>query len=178
MNRYDNIGIKAPKDVNSELRSRFLKSFVISLPFLLIFFTAVLGFVRGCAVAFIAASITAVFSTLISEKAANIIKFIYGERCSKISRREQMAIKLKRATYAKMQKDFKKALNTVNEILEKDPDFYEAKFVKAQILEEGFGMIRKAKRHLSGIIRNTEKDETIHQWARSLYDELCLKADR
>ena len=172
MNRYSNIGVKAPKDVNSELRSRFLRAFFMSLFFLFFLFIVLFGVVKGFIAAFIASLITALFSTFLSEKAAIILKVIYGERRFKISRREQMVIKLKTVRYAKMQKDFKTALDIVNDILEKDPKFYEAKFVKAQILEEGFGMTENAKGHLSNIIMNTEKDESVHQWAKSFYSGL------
>lgn len=68
-----------------------------------------------------------------------------GDRKSKISRREKIGIKLKRVRYAKMKESFKTDLNIVNEILEKDTEFYETKFVKTQILEEGFGMTENAK---------------------------------
>jgi hypothetical protein len=61
----------------------------------------------------------------------------------------------------------------VNRILEIDPDFSGALFLKAQILWEGFENPTAAKGYLEKVIEmKQDKNETIHRWASNLYDEL------
>ena len=83
MNHDSDIGVKAPKDVDSELMSRFLRAFFMTLLFLLFLFIVLFGVFWGFVIAFISSLITALFATFLSEKAAIILKIIYGDRKSK-----------------------------------------------------------------------------------------------
>jgi tetratricopeptide (TPR) repeat protein len=77
------------------------------------------------------------------------------------------------ARYHKMQNEFDQALGTVNAVLEQDPEFPDALFLKAQILGDGFGNSAAAKRYLKKVMKAVpNKDETIHRWASTYYDEL------
>ena len=71
-----------------------------------------------------------------------------------------------------MKKDYQKALEIVNGILEQDPEYHYALFVKAQILHQGFNNIDGAKKYLKAIIDDKEADKTIFNWASSLYEQL------
>jgi len=76
-----------------------------------------------------------------------------------------------------MEKDYQKAIKIVNDIIVKDPKFYEAMLIKAQILHEGFSNTDSAKKHLEIIVEKAKPGKSIHTWASSLYDELSFKTE-
>lgn len=118
-------------------------------------------------------SIPLAFMTLyLVEKSTTFFKLIYGTGRADYSLREQMEIKLKTVRVAKMDKEYKKALVTVNEILRRDPGFNEALLVKAQILNEGFQNPENAKRYLRKVMNNAQQGQPVHTWATALYEEL------
>ena len=87
--------------------------------------------------------------------------------------RRQRITDLNVVRYHKLCHRFYDALRKVDEVLAEDPDFVEALFLKARILEEGFGD-DKATRHCLQTILAVEPDEAavFHRWARNLYQEL------
>jgi len=89
------------------------------------------------------------------------------------SLREQLESSMSQVKYFKMQRRFDEALKTINEIIEKDPEYPEALFLKARILWEGFGNSGAAKAHLKKVIKIVpNENEPLHQWASGLYDKL------
>ena len=172
LDKIKNIGIIPPKDSDSVNRTLFLKTyfkicFPISLPFIFLY-----GFLKG----FVMAAGISLFATIIimfvAEKFSNVAKILYGGRRSIISTREQLQSVLGTAKIAKMNKDYSRAIEIVNNILLKDPDFYEAMLVKAQILREGFNNNNSAKKYLKKVIAHTHSDESIHVWSSTLYEQL------
>lgn len=100
----------------------------------------------------------------------------YVGRRPKWSLREQLEGDLNRARYHKTQNRFDQAISIADEILAKEPEFPEVLFLKAQILWEGFEDSKGAKRYLKKVLEVTSaKEQTIRQWASSLYDELETK---
>jgi len=72
-----------------------------------------------------------------------------------------------------MRKEYDQALKAVNNILNRDPEFSEALFIKAQILWEGFKNSAAAKGNLKKIIEiKKDKNEPFYRWASNLLDEL------
>jgi len=86
--------------------------------------------------------------------------------------REQLSADLARTKESKRQGDFDQALRLVNEYLEKDPDYPEALFLKAQILTEGFGKSAEARRNLKKIMQMIPESEAFYRWALNYYNEL------
>ncbi len=83
-----------------------------------------------------------------------------------------MAGTLNEVRLSKREERFEEALIKLEAVLAKDPDFPEALFLKAQVLWEGFNQKAEAKSCLSNIMMLTDKEDTYHNWAASLYREL------
>ena len=93
----------------------------------------------------------------LTDKISDTTKILFDATKANISISEQMHGTLKAVKVAKMNKEYSKALEIVNFILQKDPEFHEAMFVKVQILYEGFNNIDGAKKYLKNVIDNGEK---------------------
>jgi len=61
-----------------------------------------------------------------------------AKRAAQWTAREQLKGDLNQANYYKRKEDFQKALKTVNRIMDMDPNYPEALYLKAQMLWEGF----------------------------------------
>ncbi len=173
MKRSKNKRLKPLKNVDTVSRSQFLKTFFwLFLPLCII--GALIAGIKGIAIAFIASlaiSFVAMFALRIFSR--NTSSFIYGGGHGTWNKRERLDGELNTAKYYKMRKEFDQALKTVNRILEIDPDFSDALFLKAQILWKGFENPAAAKRYLKKIIEmKQDKKKTTHRWASNLYDEL------
>ena len=178
MNEYNFVGIKAMKD-HSVLVSYLLKIYTYNFAFLLPLFL-VLGIFRLNLSIFMSVLLTALTSSLstivinfVTDKLGNISKILYGGGRNTISKRDQLQGTLKAVKVMKMNKEFTKALDSVNNILEQDPEFYDAMLLKAQILIEGFDQPTDAKTYLRTIMMNTDKTESLYTWASSLHREKC-----
>lgn len=86
--------------------------------------------------------------------------------------RETLAADLEKARYSKREGRFQEALTIIDGVLDKDPNFPDALFLKAQILWKGFGNASVAKEYLKKVMQVVPKDETLHRWASSYYDEV------
>lgn len=96
-----------------------------------------------------------------------------GERSASFSKREQLESDRHKARYQKINKEYDVALRKVNEILEIDPDYSEAFFLKDQIVWEGYKEKWSAMSNLNKIIEIVKDDSlTINRWAISLLSEL------
>jgi len=85
---------------------------------------------------------------------------------------EQYSADLSRARLSKGKKQFREALLTVNEILEKHPNFPEATLLKAQIVWEGYDNKELALRNLDETMRLVKNDNPIYRWALNYYHEV------
>jgi tetratricopeptide (TPR) repeat protein len=100
-----------------------------------------------------------------------------GWTTRKIPAREQLSADLAKARYAKGSGHFQEALYIINQVLEKDPDFPDALYLKAHILWEGFNKSKGALKCLIRIMELARDDEPIYHWASSYYHEVkkgCL----
>lgn len=161
------------KNIDSIARSQMLRLFAWLFAPL-----CVLGFwvsgVLGVIIAFFVCLVISPLIMLILEKFSRITaSFLYGGGYGSWSKREQLLGDLNTVKHRKMRKEYDQALKAVNRILKVDPDFSEAIFLKAQILWEGFNNTAAAQGYLKQIIETKkDRDETIHRWASTLYDEL------
>jgi tetratricopeptide (TPR) repeat protein len=90
----------------------------------------------------------------------------------KVDYREQLLGDLEKIKYSKRTGHFDDALRLVNELLHREPDFPDAMYLKAHILWEGFENAEAAKAYLKKVKELVPKNEPLHQWASSYYDEV------
>jgi tetratricopeptide (TPR) repeat protein len=95
-----------------------------------------------------------------------------GWTTRKIPPREQLSADLAKARYAKGSGHFQEALSIINQVLEKDPDFPDALYLKAHILWEGFNNSKGALEILIRVMELVRDDESIYHWASSYYHEV------
>ncbi|MBW2091483.1 MAG: tetratricopeptide repeat protein [Deltaproteobacteria bacterium] len=110
--------------------------------------------------------------TISGRLGGSIIDWMLGTGRRQRQLREQLSADLARTKESKRQGDFDQALRLVNEYLEKDPDYPEALFLKAQILTEGFGKSAEARRNLKKIMQMIPESEAFYRWALNYYNEL------
>ena len=88
-----------------------------------------------------------------------------GWSSRKVSPREALSADLERARFSKRKGQFKEARNIINEVIEKDPDFPDALYLKAMILWEGFEDRQEALECLRKVMELVPRNETLHRWA-------------
>lgn len=112
--------------------------------------------------------LTVFISEMIGRKAGSI----YWPS-QKISPREQLSADLARARYSKGRGEFDDAISIINQVLEKDPVYPDALYLKAHILWEGFENSESALECLNRIIELVkDNEEPIHRWAVTYYHEI------
>jgi tetratricopeptide (TPR) repeat protein len=99
-----------------------------------------------------------------------------GWASKKISPREQLSADLARARYSKGRGQFDEALNIINQVVQKDPAFPDALYLKAHILWEGYKDSSGALENLDKVMKLVQDpEEPLHRWAVNYYHEI-LKA--
>lgn len=165
--------LKPLKDIDSSTRARVLGIYVRIFPGLALiglFLRGVLGVVVA---AFVSAIVTLIVMLISDKIGGGVVNTFYGVGRTSRSLRSQLASTMDEARYHKMQNQFDQALQTVNAVLEHDPDFPDALFLKAQILWDGFGNSTAARRYLRKVMKTVpNKDETLHRWANTLHKKL------
>jgi tetratricopeptide (TPR) repeat protein len=99
-------------------------------------------------------------------------RFLSGWSSTRPTIRETFAADLEKARYSKREGRFQEALIIIDDVLDKDPNFPDALFLKAQILWKGFGNAGTTKECLRKVMQLVPKDETLHRWALSFYNEV------
>ena len=161
------------KDVDTVRNAHVFKYFMWVFPFL-----AILGLVLkgglGILMAIPVSAAVSMFSVMISGLiGGGSVSLLYGTGRRNIDIRDQLSGTMSQARFHKMRNDFGEALNFVEEVLDKDPDYPEALFLKAQILWEGFKDSNGAKKCLSQVINIVpNKGESLHRWASQLLLEI------
>lgn len=173
------IGVKPPREIDSVDRVLYFKSFLKIFVPAFIIFSLLFGPVKGFFIGLFFGAVGAVIVLFFADKfGGDFSKLIYGGRHTNIPLREQLESELKAVKVAKMNKEFKAAIDMVNSILDKDPEFYEAMFVKAQILDEGFDKTASAIKYAQKVVENTQEGETLNTWAASLYKEISERGEQ
>lgn len=95
-----------------------------------------------------------------------------GWSSRKVSPRETLSADLEKAKSSKRNGNFREAIETIDQVLEKDPDFPEALYLKAQILWEGFEKRQEASECLGNVMRLVPQEDTLYRWASSFLKEI------
>jgi tetratricopeptide (TPR) repeat protein len=91
---------------------------------------------------------------------------------AKRSEREELGADLERARCSKRENRYEEALSIIGEVLDKDPDFPDALFLKGQIMWEGFKSKEEAVDCFKKVMELVQNSETLHRWASSYYHEI------
>jgi tetratricopeptide (TPR) repeat protein len=86
--------------------------------------------------------------------------------------RETFAADLEIARQNKRNGQFEEARSILDGVLDKDSDFPDALYLKAEILWEGFENSSEAKRCLRKVMQLVPRGETLHSWASSYFDKI------
>lgn len=137
--------------------------------------TFLILFVFGNVVASALLSVLEIYGKL-GEIINMVMNRFFGITKTRRSLREESRVRLASVRHFKMQARYDRALSAVNEVIKDDPDFPDALFLKATILWEGFGNSGAAKEYLVKVMKQVEdREESLHRWSRSLFDELTEK---
>jgi hypothetical protein len=165
--------LKPIKDTDSYARARVLGIYVRVFPGLALLGLVLYGLLGVVAAAFVSGIVTIIVMFISDRIGGGAVDTLFGLGRKSQSLRKQLTADLDQARYHKMQNEFQQALQTVNVVLEQDPDFPDALFLKAQVLWDGFKNSAGAKRYLTKVMKVvSNKDEPIHHWASSYFDEL------
>jgi hypothetical protein len=117
-----------------------------------------------------------ILCAFIVERAGTILSGMFlGWAPKKISLREQFTADLEKARYSKMNNRFEESLETVNDVLNKDGDFPDALFLKAQIMWEGFGKSVEAKNLFRRVMQQVSAEKPLYRWSLNYIEEITLK---
>jgi tetratricopeptide (TPR) repeat protein len=98
--------------------------------------------------------------------------YLSGWNSRQVSRRETVLADLGKAKHSKMKGAYEEALNILNGIIQKIPDSPDALLLMAQVQWEGYQNFSEAKKCLQRVMLLVPRDETLHNWASSYYDEI------
>ncbi|MBW1803710.1 MAG: hypothetical protein JRJ85_23630 [Deltaproteobacteria bacterium] len=101
-------------------------------------------------------------------------KVLSGGTSGKIRRREQFFADLDRARSSKSKEQFEEALRIIDDIIEQDPDFPDALFLKGQILWEGFKRAGEALTCFRQVMEQLEETDPLHRWSSSYCDQIKM----
>jgi len=174
-NNRNKIKLKPIKNVDSVNRTLHIRAFCIPFPFL-----SIVGFIFGGIIglffAVVLCSLIALFTVFVLEGLGGIAGGLYGGRKPIWSIQERYSADFSRARVQKMNKKYDESLLIIDKVLIEQPDFNEALFLRAQILEEGFDDIYDAKKCLIRIFQTEPKHSQLFQWSGSLYKNMIGKA--
>jgi len=95
-----------------------------------------------------------------------------GWSSRRVSPRETLSADLEKAKSCKRNGEFEEAIEIIDQVLEKDPDFPDALYLKAQILWEGFEKRQEASECLLSVMRLVPQENTLHRWASNFLKEI------
>ena len=163
------------KNIDSVNRTIHIRAFCIPFPFLGIA-GFIFGGITGLFLAAVLCLLISLFTVFVSEGLGGIASGLYGGRKPIMSIQERYSADFSRARVQKMNKKFDESLLIIDKVLIEQPDFNEALFLRAQILEEGFDDIYDAKKCLIRIFRTEPKHTPVFKWSETLYRSMIGKA--
>lgn len=95
-----------------------------------------------------------------------------GWSSRKVSLRETLSADFEKAKSYKRGGKFEEANEIIDQVLEKDPDYPDALYLKAQILWEGFEKRQEASECLQNLMRLVPQEDTLHRWASIFLKEI------
>jgi tetratricopeptide (TPR) repeat protein len=184
-NRYamniQNNKIKKPvKDQDLRTTTYFLRVAGLSVPFLCLLglyigyvYWGPTGAASGVVIAAVAGIVISIIIMYVMDAVSGAASgLLSGRREAVWTIREQVQGFLSQARFNKENENYPAALSYVNKVLEKDPDFAEALFLKAQVLWEGFGHSKAAIQFLEKILSLEDDNKMIQNQALMLHTDL------
>lgn len=167
---------KQLKNVDLVRQTTFLQNFMRALPVLGLL-GLILGGIPGLLIGMAASAGVAftsdIFCGAIGSGSVNLL-YGTGRRTSNL--REQLAGDLNVVRFHKMNRKFDRALETVEKVLEKDPDYPEALFLKAQVLWDGFEDYSGTRQCLQRVMEvSPDESAAFYRWAVRMYEEIQKK---
>ena len=89
-----------------------------------------------------------------------------------MSLRETLSADFEKAKACKRRGKFEEANEIIDQVLEKDPGYPDALYLKAQILWEGFEKRQEASECLQNVMRLVPQEDTLHRWASFFLKEI------
>ncbi len=152
------------KDIDSTYISDLLRAYcyclmAFGLPL------AVFGGLMGLLIAAVVnIPLAFVISSITGKAGASLGRLFYGGRKPTWTMQEKFQGDVDQVMFLKRQKQFPQALQKVNEILNQEPEFAEALFLKAQILWEGYESANGARRYLDMAKDFVSPEEHLYRW--------------
>jgi hypothetical protein len=157
------------KEPDLHWRSRLLKSFLLMfVPFHIIGLIYPFHILWATLATVVCAPLAVCVADRVGERSANLL---YGLGRETFKPHERLAGELDKIRHSKRQGEFDRALNLVNQVIDKAPNLPEALFLKAQILWEGFGN-QAAERYLMKVLELVKVGEPLHRWALSYHEQV------
>ena len=159
------------KDIDRADMAHFLRAF-------LYFFSAfgvILLIMKGMFGLLIAMIVSIPLSILVCSVAAlagaSTARIFYGGNKPKWNIQDRLQGDLDQVMYFKRQGQYQKAMQKVNQMLEQEPGFTEALFLKAQILWEGYDTASGANRYLD-MAKKSAPTGHLHRWILSYQESV------
>jgi tetratricopeptide (TPR) repeat protein len=177
---HNNKTQKPVKDQDLKTVTYFLRVAGLTVPFVCLLglylgyvYWGMSGAVAGVLIAAIAGLIISTIVIFLMDAVSCAAgDLLTGRREAVWTIREQVQGLLSQARFNKENKDYPAALSFVNKVLEKDPDFADALFLKAQILWEGFGHSRAAIQFLEKVLSLDSENKMVQNHALLLHNDL------
>ena len=154
--------------------NRFLKLFTRLFPvFLLLSFIAGLTIDKKIIIVLSLpfSIIVSLFALFIIEILGHVSGSVYWPT-KKVNRRQQLSADIAKAKFSKRNGRFKDALNIINEVLDKDPEFPDALYLKGQILWEGFKNSVESKKLFKRVVQLLSTEEELYRWSSHYIDKI------
>ncbi len=177
---HNNKTHKPVKDQDLKTVTYFLRVAGLTIPFVCLLglyigyaYRGMPGAVSGVLIAAIAGLvISTIVMFLMDAVSGAASSLLSGRREAVWTIREQVQGFLSQARFNKENKDYEAALSFVNKVLEKDPEFADALFLKAQILWEGFSQSRAAIQFLEKVLALEDENNMVQNHALLLHNDL------
>ena len=163
--------MRTHKNVDSVHQSLILKTFCVIFPLVSFpgcYFFGLIGIIYSG----ITCAVVAYVSVSIAGRTGGTISKLWGGKTPIWNLSERYAADFSRARYQKMNKQYDDALRIINHVLEEQPNYNEALFLKAQILTEAYNDRAQAKDILIQIIRSEPKASNLFKWCEQFYRDL------
>ena len=116
---------------------------------------------------------------LIVEKIGSVLAgMLTGSTSGSIDLRERLAGDVEKARHNKRNGRFEEALRMIDGVLDRDKEFPEALFLKAQILWEGFDRSAESKILLRMVMRLVPDNDPLYHWSSNYFNEMMSKQRR
>lgn len=112
------------------------------------------------------------YAYIVEKFGSGLGNLLLGWSSKQVDLDEQFSADMAKARYSKGRGQFREALLIINEILEKHPNFPDARLLKAQIMWEGFHNKELALRNLDRVMELVKEDNPMHRWALNYYHEV------